>query len=152
MADNHGRRPRWTAAALLAPASAAVFAASMSWVTGESASAATASTSSQPSVNPLQAALDHRTAQVAALRAQVKGLQEQLAQAGPAPSAPPAVTPTGSAAPKVKATTAPAVKTTRNPATTAATKTKVTTAPAVTKTTTKAPPPPPVVTTTTRAS
>jgi hypothetical protein len=167
MTEPHVRHPRWTAAALLAPASAAVFAGTMAWTTGQSAAASestakTVSASSDEHENEeLRARLDYQTKRVYLLRQEVKKLRQQV-RGGAAPSTSP--TPGTTATPsspagsgsggttpstpaKPKATTKPApTKTTATPKAPAPTKTTATT-PATT--TTK---PAPVTSTTTAAS
>ncbi len=92
------RHSRWTAAALLAPASAAVFAGSVAWASGHSPGAASAEpVAAQPAsaqqvglvaVDPAVAArraalrrdVEKSTARVTALRKQVEALTAQVSE------------------------------------------------------------------------
>jgi hypothetical protein len=152
MTELHGRHARWTAAALLAPASAAVFAGTMSWTTGQSAAAAeTTATNSTPSatVDPLQAKLDYQTRRVALLRKQVSTLRQQV-EGDDVPSA----SPTGASARKASGST----RGSSSGGSTTARSTKAASKPAATKTTAPATKkaattkPAPATSTTTKAS
>lgn len=82
-----GTRVRWSTAALVAPAAAALFTGTTVWAAGhEPATASTATTSTvapAPKVDPLvvalRAAIDKNTAQVDRLRATVVALQARAA-------------------------------------------------------------------------
>ena len=84
---DRGTRVRWSTAALVAPAAAALFTGTTVWASGhEPATASTptaASTAPKPVVDPvvvaLQAAVDRNTAQVDALRRTVAALRAQAA-------------------------------------------------------------------------
>ena len=84
---DRGTRVRWSTAALVAPAAAALFTGTTVWASGhEPATASTptaASTAPKPVVDPvvvaLRAAVDRNTAQVDALRRTVAALRAQAA-------------------------------------------------------------------------
>ncbi len=89
---DRGTRVRWSTAALVAPAAAAIFTGTTVWASGhEPATASTPTVSSpkvaaavpaakaDPVVVALQAAIDKNTAQVAKLRSTVAALQARAA-------------------------------------------------------------------------
>ena len=84
---DRGTRVRWTTAALVAPAAAALFTGATVWASGhQPATAATPTTTATPAaltadpvVAALREAVDSNTAQVVALRRTVATLQAQAA-------------------------------------------------------------------------
>jgi hypothetical protein len=83
---DRGRQARWSIAAALAPAAAAVFAATTAWSTGHppvKATGATTDTAAADAVAAdLQGSLDEETARVAALQARVDALRKQASGIG----------------------------------------------------------------------
>ncbi len=74
-----GRHAGWTAAALLAPASAAVFAGSAAWANDHDPSAAKTSATQSETDEAVAAQLARRTQEVTKLRAEVAELRDQVA-------------------------------------------------------------------------
>jgi hypothetical protein len=137
-----GTRVRWSTAALVAPAAAALFTGTTVWAAGhEPATAstpATATAAPAPTVDPLvvalRAAVDKNTAQVNKLRTTVAALQAQAAAIAK-----------GTAVPRTTASRATSTRTTSRTSGTTATR-------STTRTTAAAPAPAPATQTTTGAS
>lgn len=84
MADLRGRRARWTAAAVLAPVAAAVFAGTTAWASSHDPNATAAPTAApkvnhtvDPVLRRLRQDVEKQTKEVARMRANLKGLHKK---------------------------------------------------------------------------